>query len=95
MNQEKIGKFIAEARKGKNLTQQELADKLGLTYKAVSKWECGKGLPDVYCAIQVCEEGGISKDVILTNNKRGLKPSGDLIPWTSWGCFTSRIIWNV
>ena len=41
-----------------------------------------KSLPDVYCAIQVCEEGGISKDVILSNSKRGLKPSGDLIPWT-------------
>ena len=41
-----------------------------------------KGLPDIYCAIQVCEEGGISKDVILNNDKRGFKPSGDLIPWT-------------
>ena len=44
--------------------------------------EGAKGLPDVYCAIQVCEEGGISKDVIMSNTKRGLKPSGDLIPWT-------------
>ncbi len=41
MNQEKIGKFIAECRKKENLTQQELAEKLDLTYKAVSKWECG------------------------------------------------------
>ena len=40
-----------------------------------------KSLPDIYCAIQVCEEGGISKDVILSNSKRGMKPSGDLIPW--------------
>ena len=55
MNQEKIGKFIAEARKKKNLTQQELADKLGLTYKAVSKWECGKGLPDVSLYKDICE----------------------------------------
>mgnify|MGYP004445911625 FL=1 len=36
----------------------------------------------MYCAIQICEEGGISKDVVMNNNKRGLKPSGDLIPWT-------------
>lgn len=55
MNQEKIGKFIAEARKKKNLTQPELADKLGLTYKAVSKWECGKGLPDVSLYKDICE----------------------------------------
>lgn len=41
-----------------------------------------KTLPDVYCAIQVCEEGGISKDVVMGNSKRGLKPAGDLIPWT-------------
>ena len=41
-----------------------------------------KSLPDIYCAIQICEEGGISKDIILNNSKRGMKPSGDLIPWT-------------
>jgi N-acetyltransferase 10 len=42
----------------------------------------GKGIPDIYAAIQVCEEGGIDKNVILNNNKRGFKPAGDLIPWT-------------
>jgi len=41
-----------------------------------------KGIPDIYAAIQICEEGGISKNVILNNNKRGFKPAGDLIPWT-------------
>ena len=41
MNQEKIGKFIAEQRTKKNLTQQELANKLGVTNKAVSNWERG------------------------------------------------------
>lgn len=55
MNQEKIGKFIAECRKEQNLTQQDLAEKLGLTYKAVSKWECGKGLPDVSLYKPLCE----------------------------------------
>lgn len=44
MNQEKIGKFIATCRKKKNLTQEQLAKKLGLTSKAVSKWECGVSL---------------------------------------------------
>jgi len=60
MNQEKIGKFIAECRKKENLTQQELADKLDLTYKAVSKWECGKGLPDVSLYEPLCKILNIS-----------------------------------
>ena len=58
------------------------AHKIFVLCKSIDRKKKSKGLPDVYCAIQVCEEGGISKDVILTNNKRGLKPSGDLIPWT-------------
>lgn len=55
MNQEKIGKFIAECRKKQGLTQQELADKLNLTYKAISKWECGKGLPNVTLYEPLCK----------------------------------------
>ena len=46
MNQEKIGKFIAELRKEKNMTQQELADKLEATDRAISNWENGRRLPD-------------------------------------------------
>ena len=47
MDQEKIGKFILNLRKKNNLTQKELADKLGVTYQAVSKWETGKNIPDI------------------------------------------------
>ena len=47
MNQERVGKFIADLRKEHNLTQQELADKLSITDKAVSKWENGRCMPDV------------------------------------------------
>lgn len=47
MNQEKIGNFIKEIRKKNNLTQKDLADKLGVTYQAVSKWENGKNIPDI------------------------------------------------
>ena len=47
MNYDKIGKFIQEKRKEKNLTQKELAEKLGVTDRAVSKWERGVGCPDV------------------------------------------------
>lgn len=60
MDQVKIGKFIAERRKTKNLTQQELASELGITYKAVSKWECGNGLPDVSLYVPLCEILGIT-----------------------------------
>ena len=47
MNTEKIGKFIAKKRKEKNYTQKELADKLSVTDRAVSKWERGMGCPDI------------------------------------------------
>ena len=43
MNQVKIGKFIAQCRKNKNMTQAELAEKLNITDRAISKWETGKG----------------------------------------------------
>ena len=46
MDQEKIGLFIKQLRNEKNLTQQELADKLSVSFKTISKWECGKGLPE-------------------------------------------------
>lgn len=45
MNQERIGKFILELRKKNNLTQKEFANKLGVTYQAVSKWETGLSFP--------------------------------------------------
>lgn len=54
MDQKKIGKFIAKCRKKQNFTQEELAEKLGLTAKAVSKWECGNSLPDVSIMMELC-----------------------------------------
>ncbi|MEG0365433.1 MAG: helix-turn-helix transcriptional regulator, partial [Coprobacillus sp.] len=46
MNQQKIGKFIAESRKNKNMTQEELAQHLNVSNKSVSRWETGKNMPD-------------------------------------------------
>ncbi len=60
MNQEKIGKFIANCRKNKNFTQEQLAYKLGVTDKSVSKWERGKSLPDISLFEQLCKELGIT-----------------------------------
>ena len=55
MDQIKIGKFISEKRKEQNLTQMNLAEKLGITDRAVSKWETGKSLPDASVMLELCE----------------------------------------
>ena len=54
MDQIKIGKFIAECRKKENLTQMQLAEKLNITDRAVSKWERGKALPDASIMLALC-----------------------------------------
>ncbi len=69
MNQEKIGKFIATCRKEQNLTQEQLAEKLGITYKAVSKWECGKGLPDASIMMELCKILKITVNDLLSGEK--------------------------
>lgn len=60
MDQMKIGKYIAECRKQKHLTQCELVSALGITDKAVSKWERGVALPDPSLMMELCEHLGIS-----------------------------------
>ena len=55
MDQIKTGKFIAERRKANNLTQMQLAEKLGITDRAVSKWETGKSLPDASLMLELCD----------------------------------------
>ncbi len=65
MDQIKIGRFIAERRKLKNLTQMQLAEKLGLTDRAISKWENGKGMPDSSLMLDLCAELGISVNELL------------------------------
>ena len=69
MNQEKIGKFIATCRKEQNLTQEQLAEKLGITYKAISKWECGKGLPDASIMMELCKILKITVNDLLSGEK--------------------------
>ena len=65
MDQTKIGKFIAECRKNKNLTQMQLAEKLNITDRAVSKWENGRTLPDASIMLQLCEILGITVNDLL------------------------------
>ncbi len=74
MDQAKIGKFIADCRKKKNLTQMQLAEKLNITDRAVSKWETGKSMPDSsimlgLCAIlEISVNDLLSGEVITMNN---------------------------
>ena len=65
MNPDKVGKFIKKLRKDNNLTQKELADKYGVTYQAVSKWENGINLPDVALIRQMSKDFNISVESIL------------------------------
>ena len=69
MDSIKIGKFIAEKRKAKNLTQLQLAERLYVTDRAVSKWECGRSLPDSSIMLELCEALGISVNELLTGEE--------------------------
>lgn len=66
MDQLKTGKFIKECRIKKGLTQQQLADTLGVSYKTISKWECGKGLPEVSLMIPLCNAININVNELLS-----------------------------
>ena len=69
MDQRKIGRFIAECRKENNLTQLQLADKFGITDKAVSKWERGIAMPDSSIMLELCDILGISVNELLIGEK--------------------------
>lgn len=69
MDQIKIGKFIAATRAAKKLTQDELAEKIGVTDKAISKWENGRCLPDVSLFKPLCKTLGISVNELLNGEK--------------------------
>lgn len=69
MDQIKIGKFISECRKKENLTQAQLAEKLNITDRAVSKWENGKAMPDSSIMLSLCEILKISVNELLRGEK--------------------------
>ncbi|MBQ5994383.1 MAG: helix-turn-helix domain-containing protein [Clostridia bacterium] len=75
MDQQKVGRFIAERRKLKKLTQAQLAEKLGITDRAVSKWETGRSLPDSSIMLELCELLEISVNELL---------SGEVIEMTNY-----------
>lgn len=69
LNQEKIGKFIAKLRNEKDLTQQELANKIGVTDRAISNWENGRRMPDLSLIKSLCDELGITINELLSGEK--------------------------
>ena len=69
MDQIRIGKFIAESRKSKHLTQRQLADALSISDKTISKWECGKGLPEVSLMLPLCAALDITVNDLLSGEK--------------------------
>ena len=69
MNQIKIGKFIAERRRCEGLTQMQLAERLNITDRAVSKWECGRAMPDSSIMLELCSILNISVNELLSGEK--------------------------
>ena len=69
MNQEKIGRFIAQKRKEKGMTQEKLAEKLGVSFKTISKWERGRCMPDHSLILSLCEELEISVNELMNGEE--------------------------
>lgn len=69
MNQEKIGKFIAECRRQRKMTQSELGERLGVTEKSISNWENGRNMPDLSLFKPLCEELNISLNDLMSGEK--------------------------
>ena len=73
MDQVKIGKFISECRKKNNLTQMQLAEKLNITDRAISKWETGKAMPDSGIMLDLCSELKITVNELLSGEMIDMK----------------------
>ena len=81
MDQQKIGRFLAQARKEKSLTQEQLAEKLGVSNRTISRWENGKNMPDVSLFQPLCMELGITMEELLDGERKNiLTPKQPLPP---------------
>ena len=73
MDQIKIGKFIKETRKNQNLTQSDLAEKLNVSDRAISKWENSQCMPDVSIMLDLCNELKINVNELLSGKKMSIE----------------------
>ena len=80
MDQERIGQFIKKIRQDNNLTQKEMADRLGVTFQAVSKWENGKNVPDIAILKQISDDFNVDISEILDGEKKTTKKTNYLYP---------------
>ena len=99
MDQIKIGEFIAECRKKQNLTQSQLAEKLGITDRAVSKWENGRAMPDSSLMLDLCSILNISVNELLSGEVIGMENSNKkneqlLLDMAKEVESKNKIIWN-
>ena len=99
MDQIKIGKFIAECRKKQNLTQSQLAEKLGITDRAISKWENGRAMPDSSLMLELCGILNISVNELLSGEVIGMENSNKkneqlLLDMAKEVESKNKIIWN-
>ncbi len=99
MDQWKTGRFIAERRKEKNLTQMQLAEKLGITDKAISKWERGISMPDTSIMLELCDILGISVNELLSGEKISMENNNQkneqlLLDMAKEAEQKNRIIWT-
>lgn len=69
MDQEKIGRFLSELRKEQGLTQQQLADSIGVSNKTISKWECGKGMPEISSIMPLCQILQINVNELISGER--------------------------
>ena len=76
MDQKKTGEFIARERRALSLTQAELAEKLHISSKTVSRWETGKGMPDVSLMMPLCNELGVSVNELLSGERLSGESAG-------------------
>jgi transcriptional regulator with XRE-family HTH domain len=76
----RVGSFIAQLRKEKSLTQQELADRLGVTNKAVSKWETGEGYPEITILPTLADALGVTADELLRGERAARQGLSDAEP---------------
>lgn len=81
MDQERIGQFIKKIRQDYNLTQKEMADKLGVTFQAVSKWENGKNIPDIAILKKISDDFNVDISEILDGEKKEIKKPNYLYPF--------------
>ena len=77
MDQIKTGKFIAECRKNKNLTQAQLAEELNVTDRAISKWETGKAMPNFDIMLDLCSILGINVNELLCGEMIDMEQKDD------------------